>query len=145
MALQHRRTASSLSLSLNSKLTEELGQLASVAALAIPALGIVVVDPLISLVDTACIGRTSTEQLAALAPNSSVFNLIFQARPQLSQHTTLSCVMYPVAIAIHTLFCRNGLACSSKPRTQRCRPRSAESLSAERLAAGVYVHRRRSD
>ena len=56
----------------------ELAQLASVAGLAIPALGIVVVDPLMSLVDTACIGRTSTAELAALAPNSAVFNMIFQ-------------------------------------------------------------------
>jgi Na+-driven multidrug efflux pump len=56
----------------------ELSQLFSVAMLAIPALGIVVVDPLMGLVDTACIGRTSTEQLTALAPNSAVFNMMFQ-------------------------------------------------------------------
>lgn len=95
MALQHRRSASSVSLSLNSKLAEELSQLASVAALAIPALGIVVVDPLISLVDTACIGRTSTEQLAALAPNSSVFNLIFQARRRAATSAQLALMHRP--------------------------------------------------
>ena len=58
----------------------ELRDLASVAGLAIPALGIVVVDPLMSLLDTACIGRTSSTQLAALTPASSVFGLIFQVR-----------------------------------------------------------------
>jgi Na+-driven multidrug efflux pump len=71
-----RRTSSSVS----TTISEEFAQLASVAALAVPALGIVIVDPLMSLVDTACIGRTLSTQLAALAPNSSVFNLIFQVR-----------------------------------------------------------------
>lgn len=56
----------------------ELSQLFAVIGLAVPALGIVVVDPLMGLVDTACIGRTSTEQLTALAPNSAVFNMLFQ-------------------------------------------------------------------
>lgn len=64
----------------SSHAASELKQLLSVAALAVPALGIVVVDPLMGLVDTACIGRTSTEQLAALAPNSAVFNMMFQVR-----------------------------------------------------------------
>ena len=74
----HRSTSgAALGLGLGS----ELAQLANVAALAIPALGIVIVDPLMSLVDTACIGRTSSLQLAALAPNSAVFNMIFQVRP----------------------------------------------------------------
>jgi Na+-driven multidrug efflux pump len=58
--------------------TSEFQQLLSLAALAVPALGIVVVDPLMGLVDTACIGHTSTHQLAALAPNSAVFNMMFQ-------------------------------------------------------------------
>jgi Na+-driven multidrug efflux pump len=64
----------------STRIGNELAQLVSVAGLAFPALGIVVVDPLMSLVDTACIGRTSTMQLAALAPNSAVFNMVFQAR-----------------------------------------------------------------
>lgn len=59
----------------------ELSQLVAVIGLAVPALGIVVVDPLMGLVDTACIGRTSTEQLKALAPNSAVFNMMFQVLP----------------------------------------------------------------
>lgn len=59
----------------------ELSQLIAVIGLAVPALGIVVVDPLMGLVDTACIGRTSTEQLTALAPNSAVFNMMFQVTP----------------------------------------------------------------
>ena len=65
MALEGRRSASAASLSISS----ELAQLAGIAGLAIPALGIVIVDPLISLLDTACIGRTSSTQLAALTPN----------------------------------------------------------------------------
>jgi Na+-driven multidrug efflux pump len=58
-----RKSGSSLSMG---PLGGELAQLANVAGLAIPALGIVVVDPLMSLLDTACIGRTSSTQLAAL-------------------------------------------------------------------------------
>lgn len=59
---------------------KQLSELYAVAALAIPALGVVAADPLISLIDTACIGRVSTQQLAALAPNGAVFNMIFQVR-----------------------------------------------------------------
>jgi putative MATE family efflux protein len=62
----------------SSHAASKLQQLFSVAALAVPALGIVVVDPLMGVIDTACIGRTSNEQLAALAPNSAVFNMLFQ-------------------------------------------------------------------
>jgi Na+-driven multidrug efflux pump len=81
MSLDMRKSGSSLGLAPG--FGGELAQLASVAGLAIPALGIVVVDPLMSLLDTACIGRTSSTQLAALAPNSAVFNMIFQVRPSL--------------------------------------------------------------
>ena len=59
-----------------------LSDLVDVASLAIPSLGAVLADPLISLVDTACIGQLSSLQLASLAPNTAIFNLIFQvSRP----------------------------------------------------------------
>eukprot|EP00897_Mesotaenium_endlicherianum_P002099 jgi/Mesen1/1917/ME000144S01042 len=46
--------------------------------LAIPALGAVLSDPLMSLIDTGCVGQLGTRQLAALGPNVSIFNLVFQ-------------------------------------------------------------------
>ena len=52
--------------------------LADVASLAVPSLGAVLADPLISLVDTACVGQVSSVQLASLGPNTAIFNLIFQ-------------------------------------------------------------------
>ena len=42
------------------------------------ALGIVLSDPLQTLVDSACVGRQSTIQLAALGPNTAIFNSVFQ-------------------------------------------------------------------
>ena len=56
----------------------DLSELADVASLAIPSLGAVLADPLISLVDTACVGQVSSVQLASLGPNTAIFNLIFQ-------------------------------------------------------------------
>jgi hypothetical protein len=43
-------------------------------AFAVPALGMVLADPLMSLIDTACVGRVSSLQLAALGPNTALFN-----------------------------------------------------------------------
>jgi len=57
---------------------KEGNELSTVLRLAIPALGIVLSDPLQSLVDSACVGRQSTLQLAALGPNTAVFNSVFQ-------------------------------------------------------------------
>ncbi|KAL4424560.1 hypothetical protein ABPG77_009144 [Micractinium sp. CCAP 211/92] len=45
---------------------------------ALPALGMVLADPLMSLIDTACVGRVSSIQLAALGPNTAIFNSAFQ-------------------------------------------------------------------
>lgn len=42
------------------------------------ALVVVLSDPLQTLVDSACLGRQSTVQLAALGPNTAVFNSVFQ-------------------------------------------------------------------
>jgi putative MATE family efflux protein len=49
----------------------------AIAALAIPALGTLAIDPFVSIVDTAWIGRLGTEPLAALAIASAVFIAIF--------------------------------------------------------------------
>ena len=49
----------------------------AIAALAIPALGTLAIDPLVSIVDTAWVGRLGTAQLAALAVASAVFAAVF--------------------------------------------------------------------
>jgi len=54
------------------------GVLGEILGFAVPALGSVLADPLMSLVDTACVGQYSSLHLAALAPNTSIFNLFFQ-------------------------------------------------------------------
>ncbi|HSJ70455.1 MAG TPA: MATE family efflux transporter, partial [Acidimicrobiia bacterium] len=48
-----------------------------IAALAIPALGTLAMDPLVSIVDTAWVARLGTEPLAALAIASAVFAAVF--------------------------------------------------------------------
>lgn len=56
-------------------------QLSRVLAFALPALGAVLADPLMSLIDTACVGQISSIGLAALGPNTSVFGfaaMVFQ-------------------------------------------------------------------
>jgi MATE family multidrug resistance protein len=47
-------------------------------SMAAPSLGVCLADPLLALVDTALIGRSSSKQLAALGPNTSAFNCLFQ-------------------------------------------------------------------
>lgn len=49
-----------------------------VLSVALPALGTVLADPLMSLVDTACVGQLSSVELAALGPNTAIFNFVFQ-------------------------------------------------------------------
>jgi len=49
----------------------------AIAALAIPALGTLAMDPLVSIVDTAWVGRLGTVSLAALAVASAVFAAVF--------------------------------------------------------------------
>ena len=56
-------------------------QVSRVLDFCIPALGAVLADPLMSLVDTACVGQVSSIGLAALGPNTSVFgfaSMVFQ-------------------------------------------------------------------
>ena len=49
----------------------------AIAALAIPALATLAIDPLVSIVDTAWVGRIGTVPLAALAVASAVFAAAF--------------------------------------------------------------------
>lgn len=49
----------------------------AIAALAIPALGTLAIDPLVSIVDTAWVGRLGTQELASLAIASAVFLAVF--------------------------------------------------------------------
>lgn len=49
----------------------------AIAALALPALGTLAMDPLLSIVDTAFVGRLGTVSLAALAIASAVFAAVF--------------------------------------------------------------------
>ncbi|MDH3399104.1 MAG: MATE family efflux transporter, partial [Acidimicrobiia bacterium] len=45
--------------------------------LAVPALGALAADPLVSLVDTAFVGRLGATELGALGVNAAVFSLAF--------------------------------------------------------------------
>jgi|AntAceMinimDraft_12_1070368.scaffolds.fasta_scaffold37319_1 MATE family multidrug resistance protein len=59
-----------------------------VIQLAIPALGSLLADPLMSLIDTAVVGQHSSTSLAALGPNTAVFQIVFQLFSFLSITTT---------------------------------------------------------
>jgi putative MATE family efflux protein len=59
-----------------------------IAALAIPALGALAADPLVSLVDTAFVGRLGTVPLAALGVNAAIFSLAFVVFNFLAYGTT---------------------------------------------------------
>lgn len=50
--------------------------LRQVVKFAVPALGAVLCDPVMTLVDTACVGRISASYLAALGPNTSIFGFV---------------------------------------------------------------------
>ena len=50
-----------------------------ILAIGVPALGALAADPLISLVDTAFVGRLSTTSLAALGVDAAIFALAFFA------------------------------------------------------------------
>ncbi|MEE9227485.1 MAG: MATE family efflux transporter, partial [Acidimicrobiia bacterium] len=50
-----------------------------IIGLALPALGALAADPLITLVDTAFVGRIGTTELAALGVNAAIFGLAFFA------------------------------------------------------------------
>lgn len=59
-----------------------------IGALAIPALGALAADPLVSLVDTAFVGRLGTVPLAALGVNAALFSLAFVVFNFLAYGTT---------------------------------------------------------
>lgn len=59
-----------------------------ILALAIPALGALAADPLVSMVDTAFVGRLGVTPLAALGVNASVFSLAFVVFNFLAYGTT---------------------------------------------------------
>ncbi len=59
-----------------------------IAALAIPALGALVADPVLSLVDTAFVGRVGSDELAALGVATAVFAVAFFAFNFLEYGTT---------------------------------------------------------
>jgi putative MATE family efflux protein len=59
-----------------------------VSAIALPALGGMLLDPIMSLIDTACVGQISTTALAAMAPCTSIFQFVFFAFFFLSAATT---------------------------------------------------------
>ncbi len=56
--------------------------------LAVPALGALAADPLVSLVDTAFVGRLGTVQLGALGVNAAIFSLAFALFNFLAYGTT---------------------------------------------------------
>lgn len=49
----------------------------TILGLAIPALGTLAADPLVSIVDTAFVGRLGAEPLAALGVNTALFSMVF--------------------------------------------------------------------
>lgn len=59
-----------------------------IMALAVPALGALAADPLVSIVDTAFVGRLGVVPLAALGVNASVFSLAFVVFNFLAYGTT---------------------------------------------------------
>ena len=59
-----------------------------VAAIALPSLGGMLLDPIMSLIDTACVGQISPTALAAMAPATSIFQFIFFAFFFMSAATT---------------------------------------------------------
>ena len=63
-------------------------ELREVARLAVPALGSLLADPLMSLIDTAVVGRHGSTSLAALGPSTAVFQIVFQLFSFLSITTT---------------------------------------------------------
>ena len=59
-----------------------------ILGLALPALGELAVDPLVSLVDTAFVGQLGSTQLGALGVNASIFSMAFVAFNFLAYGTT---------------------------------------------------------
>ena len=60
----------------------------AILAFALPALGALAADPLVSVVDTAFVGRLGTEALGALGVNAGIFSLAFLVFNFLAYGTT---------------------------------------------------------
>jgi MATE family multidrug resistance protein len=52
--------------------------------LAVPALGALLADPLMSLIDTMFVGRIGVNELTALGPNAAIFQVIYKIRRSVS-------------------------------------------------------------
>jgi len=72
----------------NNKRSETKQMISEIAAIALPSLGGMLLDPIMSLIDTACVGQVSTKSLAAMAPSTSIFQFCFFAFFFLSAATT---------------------------------------------------------
>ena len=81
-------STTSSSLSETSTITPRRVMLREILALGVPALGGLLVDPVMSLVDTASVGQVSSIQLASLAPGTSICQFLFTACLFLSAATT---------------------------------------------------------
>ena len=82
-------TPSSSSKARTSSTKSETNQMiAEISAIALPSLGGMLLDPIMSLIDTACVGQVSTTMLAAMAPATSIFQFAFFAFFFLSAATT---------------------------------------------------------
>lgn len=84
-AVQKIKTASDASPSTKSERRQMVNE---IAAIALPSLGGMLLDPIMSLIDTACVGQVSTTALAAMAPCTSIFQFAFFAFFFLSAATT---------------------------------------------------------
>jgi len=70
-----------------SRSEENIG-LREVMRFCLPALGALLADPLMSLVDTVCVGQVSALELAALGPNTAIFGFVSQVYSFLTTATT---------------------------------------------------------
>ena len=93
----------------------------AVAALAIPALGSLVADPLLSLVDTAFVGRLGSDSLAGLGIAAALFSLV-----RSGDHILVADNIYePVRKLAGGMFKRLGITCSFFDSPNWCRNRRA--------------------
>ena len=80
-----KATSSSSAVSTNQETRQIVHE---ILAIALPSLGGMLLDPIMSLIDTACVGQISTTALAAMAPCTSIFQFCFFAFFFLSAATT---------------------------------------------------------
>lgn len=100
-----------------------------ITKLALPALGGSLMDPVMSLVDTACVGQVSSLQLASLAPCTSICQFLFFAFFFLSTGTTTFVAANPPDAA--------GLEPQEVERRLRFNEQILSSTSALALGLGI--------